>query len=501
VPAPRLAPVTAEHLRSDGEAEPEDAAAARPWLAAAREHVIPGRVNDGQRDDVSLVIAIDGPGGAGKSTVARTVATRLGLRYVDTGATYRALTWAALQQGVALDDAEGLTALAGRVRIELVTDPATPHVAVDGRRIDAEIRRDDVTGAVSAVSAVPGVRALLVARQQELLGQSALVGGAVVEGRDTASVVAPEAVVKVFLTADSEVRAARRAAEQGRGAVEDVARGLARRDALDSGRTSDPLGRAPGAILLDATDLDVDQVVDRVLALVPGHLAPRVPGDTTPRDAVRAEPGPAYRPWVVAVLKPLVRLLFTAAFRVTVRGTEHTPKIGPVLIAGNHSGFLDGPLVAAFAPREVRIVAKAELYHGAAGRFLHLVGQIPIHRGHPDRAALRAGVRVLSEGGVLGIFPEGTRGTGDLSRVQGGAAYLLLRAPAPVVPVVCVGTDQAMPKGGRPRWRSPVEIVFGPPTWLDLPAGPRSRSTVAAVAEQVRVVLGDHLATVRSASS
>jgi len=463
-------------------------------------------VNDDQRDDVSLVIAIDGPGGAGKSTVARTVATRLGLRYVDTGATYRALTWAALQQGVALDDAEGLTALAGRVRIELVTDPARPHVAVDGRRIDAEIRRDDVTGAVSAVSAVPGVRALLVARQQELLGQSALMGGAVVEGRDTASVVASAAVVKVFLTADSEVRAARRAAEQGRGAVEDVARGLARRDALDSGRTSAPLELAPGAVLLDATDLDVDQVVERVLALVPGHLAPRVPGDTAPgdtapRDTVRAEPGPAYRPWVVAVLKPLVRLLFTAAFRVTVRGTEHIPTIGPVLIAGNHSGFLDGPLVAAFAPREVRIVAKAELYHGAAGRFLHLVGQIPVHRGHPDRAALRAGVRVLSEGGVLGIFPEGTRGTGDLSRVQGGAAYLLLRAPAPVVPVVCVGTDQAMPRGGRPRWRSPVEIVFGPPAWLDLTAGPRSRSTVAAVAEQVRVVLADHLATVRSANS
>ncbi len=217
-----------------------------------------------------LVIAIDGPSGSGKSTVARGVARRLGLRYLDTGAMYRALTWLALRRGVDLADAAALTALAEDADLRVGTDPVTPTCHVGGEDVAAAIRSDEVTAAVSAVSAVAGVRAVLVARQRDL----AAAGGVVVEGRDIGSVVLPDADVKVFLTATSATRAHRRAREtRGAGLTSDALdrthTAIERRDRLDSARTASPLARAPDAVEIDSTALDVDDVVAAVLALVP----------------------------------------------------------------------------------------------------------------------------------------------------------------------------------------------------------------------------------------
>lgn len=177
------------------------------------------------------------------------------------------------------------------------------------------------------------------------------------------------------------------------------------------------------------------------------------------------------------------------------------PKTGPALVAGNHRGFLDGPMVAIFAPREAQFLAKSELFHGSLARLLLWVGQIPVDRGRADRAALRRASRVLADGGVLGIFPEGTRGSGLVDTVQHGVAYLALRAPGvPVVPVACLGTEQALPEGARlPRWRTRVDIVFGPPFQLTVPVNPRARSAVAVAAEEIRVRLAEHVRSVEAA--
>jgi 1-acyl-sn-glycerol-3-phosphate acyltransferase len=166
-----------------------------------------------------------------------------------------------------------------------------------------------------------------------------------------------------------------------------------------------------------------------------------------------------------------------------------------VLLAGNHRGFLDGPLVAAFVPRPASFLAKSELFRGWVVRPLGWFGQIPVDRGRADREALGRAVRVLREGEVLGMFPEGTRGVGELATVQHGIAYVALRAPGvPIVPVACLGTERAMPKGARlPRWRSGVDIVFGEPFTVDVPANPRARSAVAAAAEQIRLRLKAHV--------
>jgi len=215
------------------------------------------------------VVAVDGPGGSGKSTVARGVARRLGMRYLDTGAMYRAVTHHVLDYRVDLEDAEAVAEIAERTVLSVGTDPDAPTIAVDGHDVSAEIRSGPVTNAVSAVSAVPAVRRLMVARQRSIIA-GAGPRGIVVEGRDIGSVVAPEAEVKVFLTASSTVRAERRAAESGSRGPDAVARtqaALHRRDTADSSRPQSPLTQAGGAILIDSTTLSPDEVIDQVVGL------------------------------------------------------------------------------------------------------------------------------------------------------------------------------------------------------------------------------------------
>ena len=210
-----------------------------------------------------VVVAIDGPAGAGKSTVAREVASRAGLRYLDTGATYRAMTLALLRGGVDLDDPAEISRAAKDVDLEVRPDPADPAVELvrlDGREPGAALRSEAVNAAVSAVSAVPAVRALLVALQRAAIGD----GGIVVEGRDVGTVVWPEAQVKVFLTADVAERARRRGADEGGSA----GAALAERDRKDSGRAVAPTMAHPDATVIDSTGMRFPEVVDAVLAMV-----------------------------------------------------------------------------------------------------------------------------------------------------------------------------------------------------------------------------------------
>ena len=196
----------------------------------------------------------------------------------------------------------------------------------------------------------------------------------------------------------------------------------------------------------------------------------------------------------LAVIRRAAARLLRLIFRIRVTGLEHLPASGPVLLAGNHTGFLDGPVVFIMLPRPSAFLVKSELYDSPFRPVLQFARQIPVHRGTPDRTALRRALEVLRAGGVLGVFPEGTRGEGRLESVQHGIGYLALRAGCPVVPVVCVGTAEALPKGHRlPRWRTPVTVAFGPAFTVAVDGEARARSTIAAAAEQIRLHLRDHL--------
>jgi cytidylate kinase len=221
------------------------------------------------------VVAMDGPSGTGKSTVSRRLAAACGAAYLDTGAMYRALTLAVLRAGLDGADpaAEGV-ALAAVAELRSVTDPEAPAILLAGEDVDADIRGPEVTGAVSAVSAVPAVREALVKRQRELIAEAVTTGagGIVVEGRDIGSVVCPDAPLKVYLTASEEIRAARRGAQDrkaGRnGDLTVVLADVRRRDRLDSTRKTSPLHAAPDALVLDTDELSVEAVLAELLRLV-----------------------------------------------------------------------------------------------------------------------------------------------------------------------------------------------------------------------------------------
>lgn len=206
------------------------------------------------------VIAIDGPAGAGKSTVGRALADRLGVRYLDTGAMYRAMTFAAQQRGVVEGDLDGVAEMAPTVEMTFVDGVVT----VDGVDATTAIRGREVTEAVSQISANPAVRQVLVERQRAWVAEH---GGGVVEGRDIGTVVFPDADLKLYITASPRVRAERRVRELG-GDVSDVEASIIERDRVDSSRAHSPLAEAADAVIVDTTGMSIDEVVAHIVEML-----------------------------------------------------------------------------------------------------------------------------------------------------------------------------------------------------------------------------------------
>lgn len=220
----------------------------------------------------------------------------------------------------------------------------------------------------------------------------------------------------------------------------------------------------------------------------PPAAAPVDPLDHRALPRTDGTPHPAR--WLLHGGRPLSRWLIRRRFDVRLHHADRVPRTGPVLLAANHVGAVDGPVLAIFSPRPVHALTKEEMFGGRLGGFLRTAGQFPVDRFHPDPAGVRSCLRVLRDGGVIGIFPEGTRGAGDLARVHRGAAYFALVTGAPVVPVAILGSRE--PGDGRsalPPRGGTVELVYGEPVRLDAVPWPRTREQVAAAS----VLLREHL--------
>ncbi len=450
-----------------------------------------------------MIIAIDGPAGSGKSTIAREVAKRLDMRYLDTGAMYRTATLLALEAGLVPDRIDEAAALAAAAPIRFVERPDDlTRVFIGGREVTDDIRGRLVTQNVSAVSADPDVRAVFTERQRA----EAARGDVVLEGRDTGTVVFPDADLKIYLVASIEERAHRRQLQLETQGVsqplEELIADIAVRDAYDSGRELAPLRRADDAVEIDTTGMSIAEVIEAVCARASAARPLSTPATTpaSPSEAPPPQPemslGSAgvYK-WTLSrmVRSPLDTLLYRFAysflptlwrllFRMEISGREHFPLSGPVVLASNHRSNLDPFFLGVSSPRQIHFMAKAELWKvSILGYLIDRLGAFAINRGEADRQAVRRALEVLVAGAVLGIFPEGHRQRhGGFGEIHPGVTLFSLREGAVTIPVVMDGTERIM--RGRIMRFPRVRVVFGPPLLLPEPNVARSeRALVTSI--------------------
>ena len=476
-------------------AVPNGARGAEPGiLGAMTAHDTPAQTNRAQR---RIVVALDGPASSGKSSVGAAAAERLGLRFVDTGLLYRALTALALREGVATDDAAGLVALVGRIALADDGSGRLNRVLLDGEDATAGIRTDEVDAAVSAVARVPQVREALMPRQRAL----AVDGGIVVAGRDIGTVVLPDADLKLFLDASVDERASRRIEERGLDPAgeeaELVREQLRARDAKDAGRAVAPLRAADDAqhVRTDGNTLDqtIALVADAIAAAegrAPTPATPAGPAMTSPKPATPVKPAalPTRRrnPLLDVAMRldndktMLVRMVALVSrigarlfANVRVEGLDRIPRTGAVILAANHISNADPVVVGAWITpglrgRRIHWLGKKELFDWPGFGWLAAHGGVhPVDRATADIEAYRLATRILEAGYVLMIFPEGTRSpSGTLQEAKDGLATLALRTGAAILPIGVNNSDAVWPKGRKlpmPFPRRTITVRIGEP--------------------------------------
>jgi cytidylate kinase len=480
------------------------------------------------------VVAIDGVLGSGKTTVARLVASKVGLEYLDTGAMYRCVALGAVRAGVDLEAAaadagparDEVVSIARRALIEVGSNAEGEQVVrFDGETVTQAIRQPDVARAASMVAKIADVRAELVGRQRSWAEAH---GGGVLEGRDIASVVFPDASTKIFLTADVSERARRRFSEQSALSYDEVLADLQWRDDNDANRAVDPLRVVDGATIVDTTGLTIEEVSERIAALVNESeqnapqkspaaevlIATSAIGETTadqPSEAPTPNPaasvhapsavgpeartaGDLARPWtrnqrrVFEATRLIVVPLISKFFRVQYRGLEHIPTTGAFILAPSHRSNVDFILLPGLTKRRMRFLGKDSIWkYKVFGSFFDSLGGIPVRRGTTDRESMRICSAVLSQGEPLVIFPEGARKSGPtIEELFDGAAFLAAKHSVPIIPVGIGGSDRAMPKGAKfPR---PVRLTVTVGAAIPAPEGGRSsiRATTASLRAEIQ---------------
>ncbi len=395
------------------------------------------------------IIAIDGPAASGKSSVARTLAQRLGFSYVNSGAMYRAVTWHVLQRGVNVHQPAAVANAIEQSRIVCDLVDNQSRILIDDHDPTPHLRDDDVNRAVSLVSSVPRVREILVARMREYAKKDNLV----MEGRDIGSVVFPETPFKFYIDASPEVRVQRRQAEGQRDEI-------AARDRADSSRVVSPLVTAPDAAVIDTSALTIDGVVDQIMQRLVAKGLPLHSQIVTPR---RQRMNPYY--WLGYWLSRLLAQIF---FRFRILHRERMIQSGPVILAMNHQSFFDPPLAGNASDRAIFFLARKTLLdHWFWGWLLPKLNVIPVDQEGSDRSALKALIRILRAGETTLVFPEGGRTLdGNLQPAQPGIGLVVAKTLAPVVPMRIFGAHEAWARGSKKIRLHPITIVVGHPIFF-----------------------------------
>ena len=390
---------------------------------------------------MSFIVAIDGPAGSGKGTVAKKIAEKLGFINIDTGAMYRCVTLEIINNNVSLDDENKIKEILDKIKIELKKENGENKVYLNGEDVTKKIREKEVTSIVSEVSSLKIIRLNLVGLQRKMAENKSVV----MEGRDIGTYVFPNADVKIYLDATLEERARRRQKENQEKNIEmsyeEIIESIKKRDENDKAKEIGALKKADDAILLDTTNLSIDEVEERIIEIInKKQEKPKI-------SKVKKEMSlwtKLQRGLILGILK----IFYIIFYRIKVIGEENIPEEGAYILCANHVEFFKVPILEVFIKRDVIFIAKEELYHNP---FLAHLGKlfsvIPIKRGKQDIEAMKQSIKTIKEGKILGIFPEGTRnGLAKNVKVKTGAAYMSLKTSTPIIPVGIKVTKKPFPK-------------------------------------------------------
>lgn len=372
-------------------------------------------------------IAIDGPGGAGKSSVAKAVAKKLGIIYVDTGALYRSIGLFMLNSGIDPKNTEAVVGALGNFTLELKFTDAGQVILLNGVDVKDTIRTPKVSMAASAVSAIPAVREYLLNMQRDTAKKNSVI----MDGRDIGTVILPNAEVKIFLTASPEARAKRRYEELlAKGSdvtYEKVYSEMVERDRNDSTREIAPCKQADDAILLDNSDLTAEQTAEAVIKIIK-------------KKEKKLNKKTGYMRLHAIVAAPI--RFFQ---RVKVTGKENIPKDGGFILCANHIAIRDVILLGAACPRQIKFVAKKEIFKvPLIGSIVRWLGAIKLDRSGGDIAAIKASIKQIEDGNIVAIFPQGHRYPGvnpATTPKKNGAALIAYRSGGDILPV-CIKTKK-----------------------------------------------------------
>ena len=399
-----------------------------------------------------LKIAVDGPGGAGKSSVCREVARRLNLLYIDTGALYRTVGLYVKRKGIDPADRDAVVASLPALSIGVRAEQGRQIIILDGVEIGDEIRTQEISMYASRVSAIPEVRTKLLGYQRGFAEEYDVI----LDGRDIGTVIFPDAEVKIFLTASPEARAHRRYLELKAKGVdvteESVLAEMNERDHADSTRESAPLAAAPDAVTVDTSDLDFEGSVDAVISLIKARRYAM-----TPEKAKKVKKQKRSYRFFYYTLGWIIRFLH----RIKVTGRENLPRSGGGILCANHIAILDIFSIGASVPRPINFLAKRELFKVPVLSFLiRSAGAIPLERKKTDLGAIRRSVELAANGNLVAIFPQGHRQPGKNpadTEFKSGAALVSYRSGVPIIPI-CIKM-----KGQKYRIFRRTEIIIGKP--------------------------------------
>jgi cytidylate kinase len=401
---------------------------------------------------MSFIVAIDGPAGTGKGTMASRLSKKYNLVNIDTGATYRCVTLEMMNQNIGMDEEEKIAEMLKSIQIELSTEKGKQKVFLNGQDVTDKIRSKEVSANVSPVSSIKQVRLAMGGLQRKMAQGKDVI----MEGRDIGTVIFPNADVKIYLDANVEVRAKRRVKQNEEKGIEmsyeEVLENIKKRDKNDMEKEMGALKVAEDAVVIDGSEMTIKEVEKAISNVIDKKLKEKKEQEKI----YWVRPETTWKKIERATIKAILHAFYKVVFRIEKINEENLPMEGPVIVCANHLNTWDAIGLVTASKRRIRFIAKEELFHNKfLNWFAHVFDVIPVKRGMRDIEAMKMNLTALKNGEALGLFPEGTRkGLAKGAKVQNGAAYMALKTKTKVVPVGIQGTFKPFTK---------VKLNYGKP--------------------------------------